>query len=196
MDIRESIRKVLREESNKLSKVLNQAIEQHGIDRALKLTGMDLIKIVNISGIKITPRIANELIMDGITFRKLTREYNGFRITTYNDVVQWEGKIKTGFFTSNVTEVITVMATPFWDGVEWTPIDLDWYSLYNKDMVVIDEIGGDSDYYQTWEDKTSFDSVDELFDWYENVYLPEVYKIVMNNLLPKAQADIVEKMKN
>lgn len=196
MNIRESIRKILREESNKLSKFLNQAIEKYGIDHTQKLTGMDLIKIVNISGIKITPRIANELIMDGITFRKLTREYNGFRITTYNDVVQWEGKIKTGFFTSNVTEVITVMATPFWDGMDWTPIDLDWYSLYNKDMVVIDEIGGDSDYYQTWEDKTSFDSVDELFDWYENVYLPEVYEIVMNNLLPKAQADMVEKMKN
>lgn len=196
MNIRESIRKVLREESNKLSKFLNQAIEKYGIDHTQKLTGMDLIKIVNISGIKITPDIANELIMDGITFRKLTREYNGFRITTYNDVVQWEGKIQTGFFTLNVTEVITVMATPFWDGMDWTPIDLDWYSLYNKDMVVIEEIGGDSDYYQTWEDKTSFDSVDELFDWYENVYLPEVYEILMNNLLPKAQADMVEKMEN
>ena len=196
MNIRESIRKVLREESNKLSKFLNQAIEKYGIDHTQKLTGMDLIKIVNISGIEITPDIANELIMDGITFRKLTREYNGFRITTYNDVVQWEGKIQIGFFTLNVTEVITVMATPFWDGMDWTPIDLDWYSLYNKDMVVIDEIGGDSDYFQKWEDKTSFDSVDELFDWYENVYLPEVYEILMNNLLPKAQADMVEKMEN
>lgn len=196
MNIRESIRKVLREESNKLSKFLNQAIEKYGIDHTQKLTGMDLIKIVNISGIKITSDIANELIIDGITFRKLTKEYNGFRITTYNDVVQWEGKIQTGFFTSNVTEVITVMATPFWDGMDWTPIDLDWYSLYNKDMVVIDEIGGDSDYFQKWEDKTSFDSVDELFDWYENVYLPEVYEILMVNLLPKAQADMVEKMEN
>lgn len=196
MNLQEHIKKVLREESNKLSNFLNQTIEQYGIKHAMKLTGMDLVKLVNISGVKITTRIANKLIMDGIIFRKLTREYNGFKITTFNDVVQWDGKFQTDFFTPNATEAITVMATPFWDGMPWTPIDLDWYSLYNKDMVILDEIGGDSDYYTTFEDRTSFDNVDELFEWYENVYLPSVYEIVMGKLLPKVQADMVEKMRD
>ena len=162
----------------------------------MKLTGMDLLNLVNISGIEITSKIANRLLSDGITSNKITTEYNGFKIVRDHDVVQWEGKFQTGFFTSNVTEVITVMATPFWDGMTWTPIDLDWYSLLNKDMVVLDEIGGNSDYYTTFEDRTSFDNVDELFEWYENVYLPSVYEIVMGKLLPKVQADMVEKMRD
>ena len=196
MNLQEHIIRVLREESNKLSNFLNQTIEQYGVDHTLKLTGMDLLKLVNISGIEITSKIANRLLSDAITSNKITREYNGFKIFTYHDVVQWEGKFQTGFFTSNVTEVITVMATPFWDGMTWTPIDLDWYSLLNKDMVVLDEIGGTSDYYTTFEDRTSFDNVDELFEWYDNVYLPSVYEIVMGKLLPKVQADMVEKMKD
>ena len=196
MNLKHTIKKVLREESNKLSNFLTQTIEQYGVDHTLKLTGMDLLKLVNISGIEITSKIANRLLSDGITSNKLTREYNGFKIFTYHDVFLWEGKFQTGFFTSNVTEVITVMATPFWDGMPWTPIDLDWYSLLNKDMVVLDEIGGTSDYYTTFEDRTSFDNVDELFEWYENVYLPSVYEIVMGKLLPKVQADMVEKMKD
>ena len=196
MNLKHTIKKVLREESNKLSNFLTQTIEQYGVDHTLKLTGMDLLKLVNISGIEITSKIANKLLSDGITSNKLTREYNGFKIVRDHDVVQWEGKFQTGFFTSNVTEVITVMATPFWDGMPWTPIDLDWYSLLNKDMVVLDEIGGNSDYYTTFEDRTSFDNADELFEWYENVYLPSVYEIVMGKLLPKVQADMVEKMKD
>jgi hypothetical protein len=196
MNLKHTIKKVLREESNKLSNFLNQIIEQYGVEHALKLTGMDLLKLVNISGIEITSKIANKLLSDAITSNKITTEYNGFKIVRDHDVVQWEGKFQTGFFTSNVTEVITVMATPFWDGMTWTPIDLDWYSLFNKDMVVLDEIGGNSDYYTTFEDRTSFDNADELFEWYENVYLPSVYEIVMGKLLPEVQADMVEKMKD
>lgn len=196
MNLKHTIKKVLREESNKLSNFLNQIIEQYGVEHALKLTGMDLLKLVNISGIEITSKIANRLLSDAITSNKITTEYNGFKIVSDHDVVQWEGKFQTGFFTSNVTEVITVMATPFWDGMTWTPIDLDWYSLLNKDMVVLDEIGGNSEYYTTFEDRTSFDNADELFEWYENVYLPSVYEIVMGKLLPKVQADMVEKMKD
>ena len=196
MNLKHTIKKVLREESNKLSNFLNQIIEQYGVEHALKLTGMDLLKLVNISGIEITSKIANRLLSDAITSNKITTEYNGFKIVRDHDVVQWEGKFQTGFFTSNVTEVITVMATPFWDGMTWTPIDLDWYSLFNKDMVVLDEIGGNSDYYTTFEDRTSFDNADELFEWYENVYLPSVYEIVMGKLLPEVQADMVEKMKD
>ena len=196
MNLKHTIKKVLREESNKLSNFLTQTIEQYGVDHTLKLTGMDLLKLVNISGIDITSKIANRLLSDAITSNKITTEYNGFKIVRDHDVVQWEGKFQTGFFTSNVTEVITVMATPFWDGMTWTPIDLDWYSLLNKDMVVLDEIGGNSDYYTTFEDRTSFDNADELFEWYENVYLPSVYEIVMGKLLPKVQADMVEKMKD
>jgi hypothetical protein len=63
-------------------------------------------------------------------------------------------------------------------------------------MVVMDELGANGDYYTTFEDRTSFDSVDELYEWYENVYLPNVYYVVMNELLPKAQEDMVNKMKN
>ena len=48
MNLQEHIIRVLREESNKLSNFLNQTIEQYGIDHALKLTGMDLIKLVDI----------------------------------------------------------------------------------------------------------------------------------------------------
>jgi hypothetical protein len=41
-----------------------------------------------------------------------------------------------------------------------------------------------------------FNSVDNLFDWYNTFYLPEVYDIIMDDFIPKVQQDTDEKLED
>jgi len=130
---------------------------------------------------------------------KLTDEYKGFKIQSNMDgIFYWDAEIKTGQFLDKYTEAITVVATPFWDGTSFTPIEIDWFSLLDKSRPiqrqVVVEIEGGGSYYQSLKDKISFDSVEELFNWYDEVYLPGVYNIVMNELLPQVYQHVEDKM--
>ena len=125
--------------------------------------------------------------------------YKEFNLQSNLDgVVYWDGELKTGEFIPDYTEVITVMATPFWDGVDYTPVEIDWFTLEDRsrknDKQVVVETEGGGNYYKTLKDKTRFNNVEELFSWYDEVYLPGVYDIIINKLLPIAQQDMEDKM--
>ena len=86
------------------------------------------------------------------------------------------------------------MATPFWDGGEYTPVEIDWFTLLDDKLnVTIDQEGG-GDYYKQLKHQTSFETVGELFNWYREFYLPEVYNLVMNKLLPIVHSDIDDRL--
>ena len=87
------------------------------------------------------------------------------------------------------------MATPFWDGSKFTPIEISWFTLLNDDMNIIYELEGDGSFYKAFEHQSNFDSVEELLNWYEETYLPGVYDIIMNTLLPKVYKVIDYEMK-
>jgi hypothetical protein len=40
-------------------------------------------------------------------------------------------------------------------------------------------------YYRTLKGQSEFESVEELFTWYEEFYLPEVYSMIMDTILPR-----------
>lgn len=197
MNIRKTIKRVLKED--KQERLLRKYIEQHGIYNTYKMWGISFTKLVQIANIPINGMIANDVLMENLENGNLTDTYKGFNIqSTLDGVVYWDGELKTGEFLPNYTEVITAMATPFWDGVDYTPVEIDWFTLMDRSREIgeqiVFEIEGGGNYYKALKDKTRFDSVEELLSWYDEVYLPGVYDIIMNELLPKVQQDIQDKM--
>jgi len=197
MNLQETIRRVLKETKQK--KVLHDYIVELGFRKTAKLMGLSYTELAKISKIKIDSELANLIIDDNLINGKLTDEYKGFKIQSNMDgVFYWDGEIKTGRFLDEYIEQITVVATPFFDGMKYTPVEIDWFSLLDKSRPiqkqVVVEIEGAGSYYKALEDKTSFDSVEELFKWYDEVYLPGVYNIIINELLPKVHQDVEDKM--
>lgn len=197
MNLQQTIKRVLKE--NRQENALRNYINKYGIYDTYKMLGISLTKLVKISGIPINGIIANDVLMENLENGNLTDTYKGFKIQSNLDgVVYWDGEIKTGEFLPNYTELITAMATPFWDGVDYTPVEIDWFTLEDRsrkigEQVVV-ETEGSGNYYKELQDKTRFNSVEELLSWYDEVYLPGVYDIIMNELLPKVQQDIQDKM--
>ena len=200
MNLRDNIRKILRENSeDKFQNLVSEIIDEVGIYEAKKYFGITMTQLVKLSKIEINSTIANELLIENLEKGKLKDTYKEFNIqSTLDGVVYWDGELKTGEFLPNYTEVITAMATPFWDGVDYTPVEIDWITLEDRSRKigkqVVVEISGEGDYFKVLQDKTRFDSVEELFSWYDEVYLHGVYFIIMNELLPKVQQDIQDKM--
>ena len=188
---------VLREDRQE--RILRNYLKEYGLSETSKITGLSITKIIEISNFPIDSKIAHDILMENLENGNLTDTYKGFKIQSNLDgVVYWDGELKTGEFLPNYTEVITVMATPFWDGVDYTPVEIDWFTLEDRsrkigEQVVVETEGG-GNYFKVLKDKKIFDSVEELFSWYDEVYLPGVYDIIINKLLPKVHQDIQDKM--
>lgn len=194
MNLQESIRKVLREES-KAQKKMMRLIDEFGLYETSKMVGTSMTKLVQLSNLPINSVIANKLLIENMFNGNLPRKYNHFNIYNAGDgVVGWYCNISTGHFQPGLIEQISVMATPFWDGQEYTPVEIDWFTLLDDKMNVIIEEEGGGDYYKELKHQTSFENVEELFNWYKEFYLPEVYNIVMNKLLPIVHSDIDDRL--
>ena len=196
MNLQESIRKVLREET-KAQKKMMRLIDEFGLYETSKMVGTSMTKLVQLSNLPINSVIANTLLIENIFNGNLPRKYNHFNIYNAGDgVVGWYCNISTGHYPPGFIEQISVMATPFWDGEKFTPVAIDWFSLLNDKLNTIIEEEGDGDYYKELKHQTSFENVEELFNWYKEFYLPEVYNIVMNKLLPIVHSDIDDRLDN
>ena len=182
MNIRESIITILREET-KFERLVKQQIKDHGLAKTAKMMGMSKIDLINLIKVPIDGETANELIYGYIKSGKLTNEYGKFKLNAgFNGVITWFAKLETGYFPPNITERVYVMATPFWDGSGNTPIDLDEVILYENGNKIL-EVHGDD--HLELDHQSEFKDIDELLTWYNEFYLPNVYDIIMNNLLPK-----------
>ncbi len=173
-------------------------IDELGLWKTKEVLGISLTKLVKMVGMRIESAIglANEIIIENINNGNLPTEYKEFKISTNMDgVVYWEGKFYGEHFLPNMVETIWVMATPFWDGMTWTPVETDWYSLVDRgDNTLIAEIEGGGDYYEQLDEVESFSNVDDLFSWYNKVYLPSVYEIIIDNFLPKLRQDMDDRL--
>ena len=180
---------------SKLKEKILNLIDKLGIWETKEIMGVSLVKLVKLSDMKIHPNLACEMIIEGINNETLPSKYNEFNISTNSDgVVYWEGKLKTDHFLPDLIENISVMATPFWDGESYTPVESDWYSLLTNQDTLIDEIEAGGDYFETINDKVFFDSVEELNNWYNEIYLPGVYKIIMDNFLPNLRQEMDDRL--
>jgi hypothetical protein len=171
-------------------------IDDLGVWNTKMTLGITLTKLVKLADLNIHYGLANEIIIENINNGQLPKEYKKFKISTSMDgVVYWEGKFYGEHFLPNMVETVWVMASPFWDGMTWTPVETDWYSLVNRnDNTLIAEIEGGGDYYEQLDEVEGFNNVDDLFSWYEKVYLPSVYEIIMDNFLPKLRQDMDDRL--
>lgn len=195
MNLKESIRRILREESN-VKKTLMKLIDELGIEQTSKITAISITKLVQLSDVKINNVIANKILIENLNKGKLKGTYKQFKVEpSMEGVVYWQGELQTGHYIDKYTESITAMATPFWDGEDYTPVEIEWFTLLDKsrpnEVEMIAETEGYGSFYQEFRDKTSFDNIEELFEWYDKVYLPGVYNIIMH-LLPEVHIFIDE----
>lgn len=183
---------------DKIKDTINQLIDEFGLYDAKNMLGITFANIVKLSGQKIYTNtgMAYEIIIESIKNKTLPTEYKEFKISTnFDGVLYWEGKFQGEHFLPNMVETIWVMATPFWDSMKWTPVEADWYSLVNRDdNTLIAEIEGGGDYYEQLEEVEIFSNVDDLFSWYNKVYLPSVYEIIIDNFLPKLRQDMDDRL--
>jgi hypothetical protein len=194
MNLKESIRKVLREESKGQKKLIG-LIDEFGLNQAARMIGVSMTKLVQLSNLPINSIMANQLLIENMFNGNLPLRYNHFNIYNAGDgVVGWYCNIKTGHFAPEFIEQISVMATPFWDGGQYTPVEIDWFTLLDDKLNTIIEEEGAGDYYKELKHQTSFENVEELFNWYKEFYLPEAYDIVMNKLLPIVHSDIDDRL--
>jgi len=171
-------------------------IDEVGLWDTKRILGVSLTQLIKFAGLKIHHGLANEVIIDNISNGNLPTEYKEFKISrNFDGVVYWQGKFYGQHFLPNVVETIWVMATPFWDGMKTTPVETDWYSLVDtSNDTLIDEIQGGGDYFKELKGVDSFDNVDELINWYNEVYLPSVYELIMTHFLPSIRQDMDDRL--
>jgi len=173
-------------------------IDELGLWKTKEALGISLTKLVKMVGMRIESNIglAGEIIIESINNGNLPTEYKEFKISTSSDgVVYWEGKFYGEHFLPNMVETVWVMASPFWDGMTWTPVETDWYSLVDtSNDTLIAEIEGGGDYYEQLDEVEGFSNVDDLFSWYNEVYLPSVYRIIMDKFLPSLRQDMDDRL--
>jgi hypothetical protein len=177
---------VLKEERISGKKKLKGLVDEFGLFKASKIIGMSVTKLAEVTNTPIDSNVANQILVEMMNNDELKNKYKDFAIhASSNDVFYWEAMIKTGHFHDDMIENITIAATPFWDGVKYTPVEIEWFTLLNYYGVIVYEAQGEGGFYKELKHQTNFESVDELLNWYEEFYLPEVYNIIMNTLLPK-----------
>lgn len=192
MRLRKKINLILREVHERVRKEFMRYVDEFGVSEAAETLGISVAKLVEITNLPIDETLAAEILSEGVINETLTTKYNDFKIFVdyHAGVFYWEGEISTGYYDDNIIEKVTVMATPFWDGNDVTPVELDSFSIMDENGVIINERLGEGDFYRVLESKSSFKSVEELIDWYENFYLPEVHSIIMNKFLPEVHKSL------
>ena len=203
MNLQEHIRRVLRED--KKSKFIMDIVDKHGVYKTAKMMGVSLTYLYKMSDLKIDEFVAKELLAENIVNGNLPAKYKGFEIEiSSDDVFYWTRQFKSGHYEPNVLEKIWVMATPFFATADYTPVEVDWYVLEDdspKPNVGIYDTSGDGDYFvelthNTHNGNYFFNSVDNLFDWYNTFYLPEVYEIILDRIIPQVQEETDERLRD
>ena len=193
MNMKHSTKFIIQE--NRLEKLVSKYLNEFGLSKTSQMMGVSRSKVLELAKVPIDSLYAYEILYEKMRSNELKNIYEGFEIRTSLDgVFYWQAQTRTGRFLPDMLELISVAATPFWDGSDYTPVEIDWFTLFDSDMNIIIETEGGGDYFQQLKHQTHFKNVKELLNWYEEFYLPEVYNLVMNTLLPEVHQDIDDKL--
>lgn len=189
MNLRNTIKKVLIQESRALE-TINNYVEKHGLERTSEILGLSLTEIVKITNHPIDNKLANLIIFENFKNGVLDRTYKEFKLQPeYGDTIGWFGQIDNGPF-KNYVEQYFIYATPYHDYLQEIPIDVSWCDLLNRDTGIVKSIEGDGIYWYKINVRDNFKSVEDLFEWYNNFYLPETYDVIMTKLIPEVRDDL------
>ena len=189
MNLRNTIKKVLVQESRALETIKNY-VEKHGLERTSEILGLSLTEIVKITNHPIDNKLANLIIFENFKNGVLARTYKDFKLQPeYGDTIGWFGQIDNGPF-KNYVEQYFIYATPYYDYKQQIPVDVSWCDLLNQDDGSVKSIEGEGTYSYDVEIQDNFKSVEDLFEWYNNFYLPETYDVIMTKLIPEVRDDL------
>ena len=189
MNLRNTIKKVLVQESRALETIKNY-VEKYGLLRTSEILGLSLTEIVKITNHPINTELANELIVENFRNGNLDRTYKEFKLSLeYGDVIGWFGQLDNGPF-GNYVEQYFIYATPYYDYKQQLPVDVSWCDLLNRDTGIVKSIEGEGNYFFSINVQDNFKSVEHLFDWYNNFYLPLTYDVIMTKLVPEVRDDL------
>jgi hypothetical protein len=174
------IRKVLREEISKRQVLIDNISLFGGIYKASKLMGVSVAKLVDLSEMLIDSEVAYEILYDKISKDGKIR-YKNFSIYADDGLISWERVIDK----DNYAEVVNIYATPFNEGMEGIPVQIDLYHILDQHANSVLQIDCDGNYFGNIYYAPDFENSKDVIDWFENFYLPKVYGIVMDELIPK-----------
>jgi hypothetical protein len=171
---------------SRLEKLVSKYLNEFGLSKTSQMMGISRSKVLELAKAPIDSQYAYEILYEKMRRNELKKNYEEFEIrTSITGVFYWESVMKTGHFGEDMTEQISVAATPFWDGTKYIPVEIDWFTLIDKNAKTIYDSGGDGNFFKEVKNKAQFESVEQLLNWYDKFYLPEVYDVIMNTLLPK-----------
>ena len=166
--------------SNKVTELLVKLVNEHGVYKAMQMTGLDIIQLFNRLGnnVVIDSEMANELLRMLWNQNLLPKNVNNWKLSfdTMDGVLYWELK--------SDTEEITAMCTPFWEGYESIPIAFSHYTVKENGT----EVEHNPELYESINYKDNFDSIQDLIEWFKEWYIPVVYR-QLNKFLKKARKE-------
>jgi hypothetical protein len=198
MSLKQTIKRILKEEKTNVKQFLFDLVGKIGIEKTAKQTGLSVSKIVEISGIEINHFIAKQLILEYFKDGKLTKKFEEFTIKLNEDeVFIWSSESVPHTIDYDGNIFLEVEATPYYEWLRSTPVELDWFGISDKQSgTIISEFSGDGDFFKLLANPKKFNTTQDVIEWFELTYLYKVYNIIMGVFLPPAMAKIEDELDN
>lgn len=169
-------------------------IEKVGKWEASKMMGLTLTELITKTKSPLFADESYEVLLELLAEGKIPNEYEEFDIDLdrINGIFMWAPKksIKTEHNGKILTEIIVVYATPYWDAHAELPYNVDYYELFiGKDAIANEEQPPIS--LNKRPIRGRHRNVEELVQWYKEVYLPGVYDNIMNTILPELRSEYI-----
>jgi len=166
--------------NNDVSKLLTKLVNEHGVYKAMEMTGLNVIQLFDRLGnnIIIDSEMASDLLRLLWNKNFLPKKVNNFKLyfESFDGVLYWH--------LDTEAEEAQAMCTPFWEGNKSVPIDFDYYTVKRD--------GGSEEHNPQWYKsipyEDNFDSIQDLIDWFKEWYIPVVYH-QLNNFMKKARKE-------
>lgn len=181
-----------------LQEKLFELIENYGIERTSDLVGIDIFKILEITEIEIRP---NDNILYSSLFKSINKireiqfRYKGFNIEydKISHVIKWDGTLKTEYKGKNYNINLFLYATPYWDALNTTQIQIDFYEILDLRHHVI--ASDDVSIFTDVKSPTVFSNIFNFQKWFYEVY-PEIIYNKINILVNRYKDDLFEIIKD
>lgn len=172
---------------------LLRLVEKVGIWDAAKMVGLSITEILTITKYPLYPTESYEVLLELIRNKQIPTEYEEFEIYSsgFEGTVSWTPltSIRTEYNGRRFTEGIMILATPYWDGRAILPYNVEYYVLNINGLHAANE--EQPDFYFVKKVPGKFRNIEELLQWYKEVYLPGVYDNIMNTILPQLRAEYI-----
>lgn len=181
-----------------LQEKLFELIENYGIERTSDLVGIDIFKILEITEIEIRPNdniLYSSLFKSMNKIREIQFRYEGFNIEydKISHVIKWDGTLKTEYKGKNYNINLFLYATPYWDSLNKTHIQIDFYEILDLRHHVI--ASDDVSIFTDVKSPTVFSNIFNFQKWFYEVY-PEIIYNKINILVDRYKDDLFEIIKD